>query len=933
MNRTALVFTAVFASLSFGFAADLINTNIVGATGLPGLDAYKVPFNPMQNHYIGGSSLTGGNATSPVDDILESAGFGGYGLFLSNVGLVTVDNLSVIQGGQGSDMNFSGRPLSSTIKAYGGSGVHTLITGDLNATNSTIIGGDGGGIVATDTVGSEVFDVSGGNGIFLKRMLSLHNVDVAGGNGGSIVTSGAGAASTANGGAGVFVQNGTLVNISGETTIQGGVGGSFDSAGSIAVANGGDGVLLSGISGSVTIENPTLIGGNGGTASGSEGSSAKGGSGFKVVNSADVNILGGTFTKGLGGTANGVQDSDGGAIQIENSTVTISGGTFNGDLMLSGTGSSTVSLESSLIDFASPIRQTGGTATFDQWEDAHFTDTLISSGTMNFTGGIFTHEAGDTFALMDQGSVVNFNGGLLAKSNSAINIVYDGAASTAIKGTGLTFEEGVNWTIDGGDTAIGNGDEVVMAIDSAPSLAASTNASYVNYVGSGGSWMGGITSLEATTTQLIGTYGYVSLNKALGTTPGSDFDNAMTDLTAFLDANDFNNPTNYVAFKGMGDAADVILADAYVRAPEMANTLIQLQGVFADQIKDRTRSHLRQQEWGSVASAAPQGAQGWDSSMDWLNDRLPKWDAREAMDMNGPPKAAEAHAPKASRGKIEIPATYQIWGRGYGARIEQDATTGFGGYDANVGGGVVGMDKRFNNLLLGLGGGYAHTTVNGNWGSDGEADTGYGTVYAAVTGEKTFFDFNINYAFNDVETESSSVMQYEGDYNASTVGFYVGGGMGFDWGRVLFTPEASLLTTYYDRESYTETSVADDLYADKQWDDYNEWSYLTSLGATLSMIGQIDSYNLDMEFRPEVRAHWLHEFNAEMDNPTYMMVGGVNSIGVSLQSREEDLIKVGTGIRFSKWDSDTLEFGLDIDGAFGQDYAAYIISGKLMHRF
>ena len=150
---------------------------------------------------------------------------------------------------------------------------------------------------------------------------------------------------------------------------------------------------------------------------------------------------------------------------------------------------------------------------------------------------------------------------------------------------------------------------------------------------------------------------------------------------------------------------------------------------------------------------------------------------------------------------------------------------------------------------------------------------------------------------------------------------------------MLFTPEVSLLTTYYDRESYTETSSAVGPYPDKEWDAYSEWSYLCSLGATFSMVRHIESLNLEMEFRPEVRVHWLHEFNAEMDNPTYLQVGGVNSIGVSLQAREEDLIKVGTGIRFSKWDSDTLEFGLDIDGAFGQDYAAYIISGKLLHRF
>lgn len=236
---------------------------------------------------------------------------------------------------------------------------------------------------------------------------------------------------------------------------------------------------------------------------------------------------------------------------------------------------------------------------------------------------------------------------------------------------------------------------------------------------------------------------------------------------------------------------------------------------------------------------------------------------------------------------------------------------------------------------MGLGGGYAHTTVDGNWGSEGQADTGYGTAYAAIVGEKTFVDFNVNYAYNDVETESDPLLGYTGNYDANTASLYIGGGMGLDWGRVLFTPEVSLLTTYYERGDYTETSSAsapDGPYPDKQWDDYSQWSYLGSLGATLSTIRQIESFGLEMEFQPEIRAHWLHEFNADMDSPIYSMIPG-SDITVSLQSREEDLIKLGTGIRFSKWNSDTLEFGLDLDGAFGQDYAAYIVSGKMMHRF
>jgi outer membrane autotransporter protein len=180
-------------------------------------------------------------------------------------------------------------------------------------------------------------------------------------------------------------------------------------------------------------------------------------------------------------------------------------------------------------------------------------------------------------------------------------------------------------------------------------------------------------------------------------------------------------------------------------------------------------------------------------------------------------------------------------------------------------------------------------------------------------------------------------MEYKGKYTANTFGMFLGGGYGLDVGKsFLFTPEASLLLTYYDRGSYTETSMSADDYPDKYWDSYDQWSYLSSLGATFSAFRQIDSLSLKMGFQPELRVHWLHEFNADMDNDSYVMAsksGTGTPIDVLLQAREEDLVKVGGGVRFSKWDSDTLSFGLDLDALFGSDYEAYVLSGRLMHRF
>lgn len=285
-----------------------------------------------------------------------------------------------------------------------------------------------------------------------------------------------------------------------------------------------------------------------------------------------------------------------------------------------------------------------------------------------------------------------------------------------------------------------------------------------------------------------------------------------------------------------------------------------------------------------------------------------------------------------SKEAVEVPSTYQVWGRGYGSQLNQDAVSGFSGYDANIAGGMVGVDKRFENMLIGLGGGYARTMVYGAGGYDGDADTCHATVYYSATKGNAYFDANVNYAFNDVETEFDA-FGYDGAFNAHTVGLYLGGGYGMSFAKdkYLFTPEASMLMTYYGRDSYTETSSLG--WADKEHDSYDEMSYLSSVGATLSMIGQIEYFNAELQVQPEIRAHWLHEFNDELDDETYMMSGGVNQIAVALQAREEDLLKLGAGVRFSKWGNETTEFGVDVDGAIGSDYDAVIVSGNVVHRF
>jgi uncharacterized protein with beta-barrel porin domain len=938
MNRTAIVFAAVLASLSSGFAVDLINTNIVGATGLPGDNAYQFTGVTTTNN-VSGSTLTGGDADPVVDGSTLSAG-GGRGLFLIRT-IVNVED-STLTGGGGSDVTMSSA-LTSAVSASGGNGVGGLQANTVNITNSTVNGGAGGNVSASTSGGAQVITVNGGTGVGITGALSLNNVDVTGGTGGTAVTSDAAASSSANGGAGVLMTSGTAATITGGT-IRGGDGNSFDNGDGTATADGGDAVSLTGLTGSVVIDGSSLIGGAGGTVLGADESSASGGNGLTLVNLADATVSGASITAGTAGTVNGVDDLDGSSVEIQGSTVSISDADLNGDMLFSGSGSSAISLQD--IELDGIVRQTGGTVDMNAWDASYFDGAIIEDGTMNFNNSLFTLDG--LFTLEASTAAANFNSGLTVsdggtldlglgtvggsdvtlESGSTVISEYDGSDLGSIDASGeLTVESDSDWIIDAGDVEVATGTTFELA--TAATIVTNITEKDITFSGTGGEegWLGGISSLTSDGTTLTATYGASSIDVALGVSgdTSTEFGKAMAALSMSLAP----GSDGYNEIKSLADslaAGGTLMTNTYVRTTEMSSTLIGLQSLFSDQIKDRTRSQMNFEGVG-FPSSAPVGVSGWESLRSFSDSIENKYGYDELESL------VDKVVPDVALPDNTLPVGWQAWGRGYGSFIEQDDTDDFAGYEATVGGGVVGLDKSIDNMLLGVGVGYAGTTLEGTSGRDAQADTMQAVAYFATHGEKAYFDASVSYAFNAVETEYD-LMGYTGEYDAHTLGLYIGGGYAISlMDKVLFTPEASILNTLYSREGYTEASTLVGI-PEMNYDSYDEWSHLAKLGATLSAIQKLDLYEYELAIQPELRAHWMHEFNAEMDDETYTMGTSGISIGATPMAREEDLVKVGAGMRLSKWGDDTTEVSLDVDLAYGSDgYDAYVIGGQIMHRF
>ena len=79
----------------------------------------------------------------------------------------------------------------------------------------------------------------------------------------------------------------------------------------------------------------------------------------------------------------------------------------------------------------------------------------------------------------------------------------------------------------------------------------------------------------------------------------------------------------------------------------------------------------------------------------------------------------------------------------------------------------------------------------------------------------------------------------------------------------------------------------------------------------------------EITLKPELRAHWLHEFNAKEEDLPYQLVGGTGNYNMILQAPEEDILKLGAGI--SAQLSDLLEVRIDLDTAHQRKVDHYAI--------
>ena len=288
--------------------------------------------------------------------------------------------------------------------------------------------------------------------------------------------------------------------------------------------------------------------------------------------------------------------------------------------------------------------------------------------------------------------------------------------------------------------------------------------------------------------------------------------------------------------------------------------------------------------------------------------------------------ASSRPSPKGAAGPIEGRKGWSGWMKGYGSDITKDPDSDFTGYDANIAGAVIGIEKAFGNSLIGVAGGTARTDIETDDSGSSDADTYFGSIYGSCGSDTCYIDTSLSYGHSRVEAKRTLLPTIaEAEYDAHNIAGYIGGGREYRINdKLAITPEAGAQISYYHQESFTETGgpLGSNLY-----DSYNYWSYKSIVGANTTMDLPLGE---SLNFQPSLHLQWRHEFNSDPDKLSYT-TQGVTDLEAAIQSPEKDMLVIGGGLTTTVKDRVNIDLRIDQQLADGWESTTY--SGSLKFHF
>ncbi|NNJ70948.1 MAG: autotransporter domain-containing protein [Kiritimatiellales bacterium] len=882
--------------------------------------------------------------------------------------LATAESIASLESGNGSlDIGFAGTTnislnhdisgsisITNNFNRFSLAGTNSTITNTQSSvlfveggSNLTVSGGSYAGVGGTDGVvlpplPGEIFitnaiSSAGTGGLFINTTNAL--IEGADFSGGGYLQDGATAKATDG-----LIIAGTTMVITDSTML---TGGSAETAS--AVSQGGRGLAAFGSA--LVISNGTFRGGNAG-----EAADSRGGDAIYVTNST-IEIIQGSFTGGSGGSGG----TGGAALNAEESEVHISAGTLRGgadapalisvnsDLTVDGgsfrggtTGdqfglvswadsgvSNQVVLNGGTfdsIDFSGNgyqwltagtnlvvedyLVQDGGTVFVDNLSDDPLQITFIREGIMIMNTD-FTLSDGGLFALVDANSRARFPA--LTVSSNALFTIDTGSASV----------DGAFNLLTGGELSLSviNGTNGALFADQASFESNSTlsvDARQANFAGNSTNQVTVIT-----TTNGIFVAG-------VGATNGTVFTDQVNVQTYTAGRTVFNDLSIENSNRELQlEFLTRNLADYWGASGQLALLAAELDSninnatmlAIIDSIDDPAQSRA------AVEQAYLTSRNTFQSSLTGLqaargHTTIRGAEFREMLKLI-PPGAEGPMRRNELRG----------WGKGYGSYLSREVDGLNSQYDTSLYGGVIGVDKSFDNLLIGLSGGSGASSTEADSNAEEKVTTYHGSLYGTYGFDHAYIDAGVAYGFNEVETDSAAPFVMHGEFDAHLLSAYLSGGYDLidTRGGTVFTPEASVQYSVFEQDAYTETSTTA---IPRSIDAYDTYSLRASLGINTSMLQTKVLENIG--FKIDGQLHWIHEFNPDPENMTFRLEGGGARFQFAPPSLDADLFRLGIGASFFNTryhKPKNVMLRIDFAELIGEDFISHNLSAKVIYAF
>ena len=280
--------------------------------------------------------------------------------------------------------------------------------------------------------------------------------------------------------------------------------------------------------------------------------------------------------------------------------------------------------------------------------------------------------------------------------------------------------------------------------------------------------------------------------------------------------------------------------------------------------------------------------------------------------------------PSGAYGPAAAESQWRGWVSAYGNQGTRDAESGLSGYDVSTYGTILGVDKSFNNMVVGLSGGAAGSTIDQDDGDTSDATTAYGALYATVRLKNIDWDLVGSYGNSSVENESGTVFGSEAEMDASTMVFYIGASEEAISGPVTITPLFAFQAANYSQDGYDEVSTNA---IGRAVDSYDHWSYKSIVGATIGFVKAMESF----DFITRVKMGWQHEFNADIEILDYTLIDGTNPHYFTIQAPAKDTFDLGVSI--GALFGESFEISLGLDGRYSKEFTAISYNGKIQYSF